>query len=308
MSDFAHRALRPFVVVALALVLGSGSAHGADVPDANKAAAKEHYQRGTSYYDLGRYGDAIKEFEAAYELKNDPAFLYNLAQSYRQVGDPEQALHFYRTYLRYVPKAPNRAEIEQRIASLEKQMADKSAAGVQPPPPPPPGNGLTTTPPPPASNPPPAAEAPAPSVTVTGTPAPPAYTAPPSVAMTPPPPVPWTRGRKLQMAGLATGAAGVVMFVIGIVEGVRASSASDEINQEATRGVPYDPSVQDRGQSAEKAEGWLISLGLVAVGAGAGLWFYGRRVAAAESTTSYRISFAPVVSPSSAGALLRIGF
>jgi tetratricopeptide (TPR) repeat protein len=306
MSDIAHRAFRPFVVVALALVLGSGSARGADVPDANKAAAKEHYQRGTSYYDLGRYGDAIKEFEAAYELKNDPAFLYNLAQSYRQVGDPEQALHFYRTYLRYVPKAPNRAEIEQRIAALEKQMADKSAAGVQPPPAT--GNAVTTTPAPPAGNPPPAAVAPGPSVTVTGTSPPPAYAAPPSLATTPPPSAPWTRARKLQVAGIATGAAGVVMFVIGIVEGVRASSASNEINHAGETGMRYDPSVQERGQSAEKAEGWLISLGLVAVGAGTGLWFYGRRLAAAESTTSYRISFAPVVSPSSAGALLRIGF
>ncbi len=223
------------------------------------------------------------------------------------MGDPEQALHFYRTYLRYVPKAPNRAEIEQRIAALEKQMADKSAAGVQPPPAP--GNAVTTPPPPPAGNPPPAAAAPGPAVTVSGTSAPPVYTAPPAVATTPSPPsAPWTRARKLQVAGIATGAAGVVMFVIGIVEGVRASSASNEINTRPTNGMRYDPSVQERGQSAEKAEGWLISLGLVAVGAGTGLWFYGRRLAAAESTTSYRISFAPVVSPSSAGALLRIGF
>src|SRR5262245_1500189 len=62
-----------------------------------KATAKEHYLRGTSFYDLGKYREAIAEFEAAYQLKNDPAFLYNLAQSYRLAGDPEQALHFYRT-------------------------------------------------------------------------------------------------------------------------------------------------------------------------------------------------------------------
>ena len=37
------------------------------------ATAREHYQKGTSNYDLGRYADAIKEFEAAYEIKNDPA-------------------------------------------------------------------------------------------------------------------------------------------------------------------------------------------------------------------------------------------
>ena len=88
--------------------------------------------RGTSYYDLGRYDDAIKEFEAAYQLKNDPAFLYNLAQSYRLAGNEERALHFYETYLRYVPKAPNRAEIEDRITALERQMATKSKATHDP--------------------------------------------------------------------------------------------------------------------------------------------------------------------------------
>ena len=72
MSDIAHRALRPFVVVALALVLGSGSARGADVPDANKAAAKEHYQRGTSYYDLGRYGDYVNAGPTVFQISPTP--------------------------------------------------------------------------------------------------------------------------------------------------------------------------------------------------------------------------------------------
>ena len=66
---------------------GAGARQAAD----NKTAAKEHYKRGTSFYDLGKYDDAIKEFEAAYQLKNDPAFLFNLAQSYRLAGNHERA-------------------------------------------------------------------------------------------------------------------------------------------------------------------------------------------------------------------------
>src|SRR5690349_808743 len=110
------RHVSPVVLGAALLAVGVAPARAQtkDSPD-NKAAAKEHYARGTSFYDLGRYDDAIKEFEAAYELKNDPAFLYNLAQSYRQVGNHEQAVHFYKTYLRYVPKSPNKADIEEKI-------------------------------------------------------------------------------------------------------------------------------------------------------------------------------------------------
>jgi tetratricopeptide (TPR) repeat protein len=318
MSAIARRVVRfsamHVVVLAFAFVLSPASARGADDKDA-KAAAKEHYQRGTSFYDLGRYPEAIKEFEAAYQLKNDPAFLYNLAQSYRQVGDPDQALHFYRTYLRYVPKAPNRAEIEERITALEKQVAEKGTAAVQPPPagggatsPPPAGTGATTTTPPPPN---PNETSNGPAVTVTNT-GPGAGGPPPLVAATPPPapPPPPTssRAQTFQKAGIYTAIGGGVLLVLGIIEGARAQSAGNEIESEAMNGVPYDPSVQDRGKGAAKAEGVLVTLGILAGAAGGGLWYYGRRLAAAEATTSYRISFAPVVSPNGAGAWLRVGF
>jgi tetratricopeptide (TPR) repeat protein len=327
MSDIARRAARlPAIqssrsalrsvvrfasLVTVLVALSSPSARGADDKDA-KTAAKEHYQRGTSFYDLGRYPEAIKEFEAAYELKNDPAFLYNLAQSYRQAGDPEQALHFYRTYLRYVPKAPNRAEIEERIAALEKVVAEKGLANVQPPPeggggttPTPVGNGEGTRP------------APNPNLAPTGNgtvailppPPPPPNVAPTPIAPgTPPPPPVSSRARTFQKAGLYTAAGGGLLFVIGVIEGIRAKSASSDIESEAKNGTAYDPSVQSRGQSAEKAEAVFITLGVLAGATGAGLWYYGRRLAATESTTSYKISFAPVVSPSGTGAWLRVGF
>ena len=171
--------LSSLVALALVLAVGAAAPRRGRPPDANKAAAKEHYQSGTSYYDLGRYPDAIKEFEAAYELKNDPAFLYNLAQSYRQAGDPEQALHFYRTYLRYVPKPPNRAEIEERIA---RARAAGRAEGRRRRRRRPPVHDAarrrhgTTTPPPPAGG---GARRPAPT---------PPTTTPPPGAATPPPP------------------------------------------------------------------------------------------------------------------------
>jgi tetratricopeptide (TPR) repeat protein len=326
-------------LAALCLALSAGTAAAQEKEkgkDANKAAAKEHYQRGTSLYDLGHYPEAIKEFEAAYELKNDPAFLYNLAQSYRQAGDAEQALHFYRTYLRYVPKPPNKAEIEERIAALEKQVAEKGpgTGATQPPsggtgpgggattPPPgggepnvtgsgpvppggagttppggtPPPSGTTTTPTPPAGGPPP--------------PPPPGGAPPPAFVTAPSQPAPvYDAGKKYQTAGLVMAGVGGVMLIIGIVEGSRAKSAANEINNEAATGMPYDSSVQQRGKSAQTAEAWLITLGVLAGAGGAGLWYYGHRVSAeTTANATYKFSFAPVLAPNGGGALLRVRF
>ncbi|HXI60194.1 MAG TPA: tetratricopeptide repeat protein, partial [Polyangia bacterium] len=119
------------MAIVLGWLIASAPARAEDT--AATAAAREHYQKGTAFFDLGKYQDAIKEFEAAYEAKNDPAFLYNLAQSYRLAGNPEQALRFYRTYLRKNPKPPNRADIEEKIAQLEKLVDQKTATQTSPP-------------------------------------------------------------------------------------------------------------------------------------------------------------------------------
>ena len=58
------------------------------------------------------------------------------------------------------------------------------------------------------------------------------------------------------------------MILIGIVEGLRAPRPRrNDIETAATNGERRStPAVQTRGQSAEKAEGWLVSLGVLAGG------------------------------------------
>lgn len=303
-----RRRLTPVVVIAA--LLCAGTARAQDKAGDAKAAAKEHYNRGTSFYDLQRYDEAAKEFEAAYQLKNDPAFLFNLAQSYRMAGNHERAATFYKTYLRYVPKAPNRADIEEKIKA-EEQLAAKGPSTT----PPPPGTG--TTPPPGTGNTPP------PGTGTTGTTPPPGTGGEPNVFVASPPPGTGTApppgysplppaaapdpGRKFRIAGLATGGAGAVMLVVAIIEWRRAVSASHEIENATT----FDPAVEKRGKSAQNAEAVFAILGLAAVGAGAGLYFYGNHVTAAAETTTWRVSVAPVIGPGPStfgGATLRIAF
>ncbi len=48
-----------------------------------------------------------------------PEFLFDIGQAYQQLGHFDKALFFYRRYLSTAPGAPNRAEVEARIATLE---------------------------------------------------------------------------------------------------------------------------------------------------------------------------------------------
>src|SRR5262245_21890113 len=150
------------------------SAAPASAQDAEKA--RQLFQQGSKYYDLGQFDKAIEAWQAGYDQKPDPGFLYNIAQAYRQKQDAAKAIFFYKGYLRNSPKAKNREEVEQKIAQLQKQAGDTGTTTPPPPnnnTPPPPNNN--TTPPPPNNNTPP----PPPTVTVTPTDPPPVTTAPP---------------------------------------------------------------------------------------------------------------------------------
>jgi outer membrane protein assembly factor BamD (BamD/ComL family) len=127
-------ALRTWVLgaaVAVASILAPvGTGRAADDPEA--AEAKKHYEEGTKAFNLGEYPRAISEFKATYNAKPDPLLLYNIAQSYRLQGDPSQALFFYKSFLRNMPNAPNRKEVEGRIKTLEKQIAEQKTDQKEP--------------------------------------------------------------------------------------------------------------------------------------------------------------------------------
>ena len=137
------------VVAIAAFVALSFAAAPAQAQDAEKA--RQLFQQGSKYYDLGQFDKAIEAWQQGYDQKPDPGFLYNIAQAHRQKQDANKAIFFYKGYLRNSPKAHNRAEVEKKIAELQKQLdSGTPPANTTPPPPntgtPPPPN--TGTPPP----------------------------------------------------------------------------------------------------------------------------------------------------------------
>ena len=94
------------------------------------AAAREHYRKAALLYDTARYAEAAREFTLALEAKDDAALLYNIGQAHRMAGNPQEAVAAYRGYLRRVPNARNRVEVEGRIRDLQETI-DKQRAGEE---------------------------------------------------------------------------------------------------------------------------------------------------------------------------------
>ena len=118
---------------AVALVLCGAARLAAADPGATpdpppREAARAHHVRAQSLYDLGKFDEAIPEFEAGYRLDPQPAYLFNIAQAHRLAGRRDRALYFYRRYLELAPDAGNRADVEERIASLEAEQQAASAS------------------------------------------------------------------------------------------------------------------------------------------------------------------------------------
>ncbi|HEY2745109.1 MAG TPA: hypothetical protein VGL86_10820 [Polyangia bacterium] len=249
--------MRTSVIVAVLSIAVAASAGPED-----RAAAREHYAKGTKAFDLGRYDEAIAEYVAAYELIDDPALLYNLAQAHRLAGHPRDALRFFRVYLSKVPNADNRADVESKIAELQKtvELEQKSQHEL------PPDSALkpaTTTPPPVAA--PAVLTAPAPTAAIDRRPA-----------------------RKLEIAGLATAGGGLALLgVAAAMTALSYQSAHDIAN------TPYDKGVIDGKVSTfhtyQDLEGVFFAAGGAALAAGVVTYAIGRHRA-----HSARIALVPL--------------
>ena len=243
--------MRALVVVA-ALV---GFAATADAAGDELQEARQHYDRGMAHYELGEFAAAVDEFKAAYARSQAPGLLFNLAQASRLNKDYEQALHFYRTYLRVRPDAPNRDDVEKRIAEIEPivelqrkaQVERLSAVGPQPQPAP--ALAPATTPPPVEDR----------------------------AAIARPLP---RGGKKERVAGIAVGAAGVALLGAGIGLGVATLDAQNRLSSLAAQNGSWSPaqaSLYQTGQRDAAAAPALYVVGGVAVATGVVLYVVGWR-------------------------------
>lgn len=153
---------RAFGLLVAAWLLAFGPAASAAPSSKDLAEGRRHLHKANALAADAKCDAAVREYSFAYQKLHDPVVLFNRAECYRRLGQNEAAVSDYRAFLDAVPRAPNRAEVEARLAALE---------GV----------------PPPALTPAPAHPAPAAPV-VAAPPASPAPSAPPPVTAAAPAP------------------------------------------------------------------------------------------------------------------------
>jgi tetratricopeptide (TPR) repeat protein len=95
--------------------------------------AKKMFKEGLAHYNLREYKEALIAFEASYRAEPDPVFLFNIAQAYRQLGKPADAVRFYKLFLKEVPNSPYRPMVENILASIEPKPAAREPARLATP-------------------------------------------------------------------------------------------------------------------------------------------------------------------------------
>jgi tetratricopeptide (TPR) repeat protein len=269
-----NRRAKTFLPAFFAFAMGIVASRAGHAESRAKQSAEAHYNKGMTAYTLGRFPEAIEEFEKAYELRSEPIFLYNIAQSHRQNNNPQRAIFFYRRYIEAEPNAKNRPEIEKRIKDLESQLnAQKEQASAAPPSATAPAAATTTTPPPPA----------------------PIPVAPVEVVQSQPAAAQPQAGRGLRIAGLVTAGVGVVGIGTGILFGVHATSLHDD---SMPPGGTFDSSKYDSSKTYRTLEWVSIGVGAAAIGTGAVLYVLGHRAKSAEP----QLTLAPLLAPGTGGA------
>jgi hypothetical protein len=96
--------------------------------------AREHFDKGVAAFALGHYADAADEYEKAFQLKTDPALLYNAAQAHRLAGHYERALELYQSFDRIFGKRTKSApKVQKHIDELTRLLASRSREPERPP-------------------------------------------------------------------------------------------------------------------------------------------------------------------------------
>jgi hypothetical protein len=231
-------------IVCIFALLACASAQAEDLK-----AAKQHFDRGATLYDLQRYLESAHEYELAYEAKADPAILYDIAQAYRLGGEPAKALGAYRAFRRHSPAEAANVGVDARIAEMEKLVISGKPAAKPTEPPPPEQHAII-----PPTNPPQEAKATT------------------ALVATPPP----RAGRTKVIAGSVVGGVGVALLGVGIGLTVVGQNAYDTL-QNPPPGYQFDPSTQDSMRANYPAGLALIGVGAAAVIAGTAVLVVGVR-------------------------------
>lgn len=128
--------LRRGLIIAACVALQAASVGFAAGDDEPSRHARAIFARAEERYAAGALVEALRGFSAAYRAYPHPAFLFNVAQCLRRLGQLEGAVEHYRRYLaEWAGGNPGRAapyaeEVEGHIRALTTLIAQRDAAAA----------------------------------------------------------------------------------------------------------------------------------------------------------------------------------
>jgi hypothetical protein len=128
MLALVHRHRTAAFAVCLVIGLGPLAARADDCPEPTETSgdrrvlAKEWFSRAEAAETARDNAAAARAYTCSFALVPHPSTAYNLARAAERAGDLKLALTAHREYLSLLPEAPDRAEIEARIASLRGRL------------------------------------------------------------------------------------------------------------------------------------------------------------------------------------------
>jgi len=96
----------------------------------NDTPGRALFERAETKFNVGRFDEALADYQAAYEIEPLPAFLFNIGQCYRNMGNYERAQFFFRRYTALDPRSPNRPAAESLIAEMDALLAGEAGRDV----------------------------------------------------------------------------------------------------------------------------------------------------------------------------------
>jgi hypothetical protein len=106
------------LMVALAVLVCAPAARAQDIE--GRELARQKFKTGEAKFRAGDYRGALLEFLAADAIAPSAILVHNVAVCHERLGESDEAARRYREYLSRRPDAPNRAEVQARIAALER--------------------------------------------------------------------------------------------------------------------------------------------------------------------------------------------
>lgn len=241
----------------------------------DEAAARAHFATAEAHYKNGDYAAAASEYLAAYAVQPLPALLLNAAQAYRMLGDEQAALAHYREFVKLAPDHEFADDARGYITDLEASLAAKA------------------TEPEPALEP----EIEPPGKTASHASNEPVAEPVGSLIVDPAPP-----DRTLEIAGMATAGAGVVLLGTAAYFGFKGQDLERQVQDlgiDCTIAKP-DSRCKD-GNAANTAAYVSLGIGAAAVATGAVLYYMGARQ---EESRPGAVAVAPQVSSSGLGVAI----